>query len=249
MADLQRNLKDSEQRSTLWARRAGAAEARAPVQATSARSAQRPFPTNPSPPGADWEGLIGISAGTVGRPDDAVGSLRKRFGSVERQQGRSLARQQEEPAQAHEDGCAQLLLQEAWSAAPDGRFEMVQSIHSTRQDSMDQGMSLIRDATMPSGPQREFKDCDQVLSLKQRIAEYQKQNGLSALPRLHASEARSGELQACQDGLDSPLKERVAEYDELLEQHFSSSAFRTSPPSFAGRFESLDRLGIDANQL
>lgn len=68
---MQRKLKDSEQRSTLWARRAGAAEARVPVQATSARL---PRPQGLFTAGQDPALLSAGKAGLGGTTASPIGS-------------------------------------------------------------------------------------------------------------------------------------------------------------------------------
>ncbi len=222
MADLQRKLKDSEQRSTLWARRAGAAEARVPAQGTAAR---KPLPRGPSSisPALTQSDRVGL----MGRPVAAVGSFKSATGSCESQMSRLLTEQQQD----HEDGCALALLQEALSAAPDANLESDQAcMHSAGmqcpgvhlQPSM---MWMGTDAPMQAGPQTDLTQYDHVSSLKQRIAEYQMQyqtqNGLAVLQ--YPPPRGNGDALTCHDEDQSPLKQRMAEYNKILEQQLSLS--------------------------
>ncbi len=220
IADLQRKLKDSEQRSTLWARRAGAAEARVPAQGIAAR---KPLPRGPSSISPAL--TQSDRAGLMGRPGAAVGSFKTATGSCGDQMSRLLAEQQQD----HEDGCALALLQEALSAAPDVNVESDQSMHNARQDD---GMqcpgvylppSRMWMSTDAPGPQTELTQYGHVSSLKQRIAEYQTQyqtqNGLAVLQ--YPSPCGSGDALNCHDEDQSPLQQRMAEYNKILEQQFS----------------------------
>lgn len=244
VADLQRKLKDSEQRSTLWARRAGAAEARVPVQATSAKTAlpRGPYPKGPALAQTDRVNLMG-------RSDSAVGGSRGADGNVENSKGTLLAEQQD-----HEDGCALALLQAALSAAPDGNHESAHGIPAARQAGMQYtgqplqplGLSVSDDAYMQSG-QGQHPDVQtsvQPCSLKQRIAEYQLQNGLAAVPEQHASSPLAEEVLGWLSEEPSPLKQRIAEYREVLEQQLSSSTFTEFPGAFASRGGTLEGPGV-----
>ncbi len=164
----------------------------------------------------------------MGRPVAAVGRSKAATGSCENEMSRLLAEQQQD----HEDGCALALLQEALSAAPDANVESDQSMHSARQDDGMQCpgvhlqpsmMWMSTDAPMQAGPQTDLTQYDQVSSLKQRIAEYQMQyqtqNGLAVLQ--HPSPHDSGDALTCHDEDQSPLKQRMAEYNKILEQQLS----------------------------
>ena len=246
MADLQRKLKDSEQRSTLWARRAGAAEARVPVQSTSAKTAL-PRGLYPKGPALAQNDRVNL----MGRSDGAVGSSSGADGNVGNSKGRLLAEQQD-----HEDGCALALLQAALSAAPDGAYESAQGIPSARQAGMQYagqplqplGLSVSDDAYMQSGQgQGQHPDVQtsaQPCSLKQRIADYQLQNGLAAVPRQHASSPLAEEVLGWLSEEPSPLKQRIAEYREVLEQRLSSTTFIEPPGAFASRGGTLEGPGV-----
>ena len=243
MADLQRKLKDSEQRSTLWARRAGAAEARVPVQATPAKMPlpRGPYPKGPALAQTDRVNLTGRSDAAVGSPS---GADRNTGGS----KGRLLAEQQQE----HEDGCALALLQAALSAAPDGNHGGAHSIPSVRQAGVQctspplqpVGLSVSDDAHMQSGQHPDVQTSAQPCSLKQRIAEYQLQNGLAAVPAQHASSPHAEEVLGWLSEESLPLKQRIAEYRSVLEQQLSSSTPAESPGAFASRCGTLEGPGV-----
>lgn len=217
---------DSEQRSTLWARRAGAAEARVPAQGTAARKSLPRGLSSMSPALTQSD-----RAGLMGRPVAAVGSFKSATGSCDNQMSRLLS--QTEQQQDHEDGCALALLQEALSAAPDVKVECDQSMHSERQDNGMQCPSGVHlqpsmmwmgtDAPMQAGPQTDLTQYDHVSSLKQRIAEYQTQyqtqNGLAVLQ--YPSPHGRGDALTCHDEDQSPLKQRMAEYNKIVKQQLS----------------------------
>ncbi len=74
-----------------------------------------------------------------------------------------------------------------------------------------------------AGPQTDLTQYDHVSSLKQRIADYQTQyqtqNGLAVLQ--YPSPRGSGDALTCHDEDQSPLKQRMAEYNKILEQQLS----------------------------
>ena len=216
-----------------------------PVQATSAKTAlpRGPYPKGPALAQTDRVNLMG-------RSDGAVGSSSGADGNVGNSKGRLLAEQQQD----HEDGCALALLQAALSAAPDGNHESAHGIPSVRQASMQYtgqplqplGLSVSDDAYMQSG-QGQHSDVQtsvQPCSLKQRIAEYQLQNGLAAVPTQHASSPLAEEVMGWLSEESSPLKQRIAEYREVLEQQLSSSTFTESPGAFASRGGTLEGPGV-----
>ena len=164
----------------------------------------------------------------MGTPVAAVGSFKIATGSCENQMSRLLTEQQQD----HEDGCALALLQEALSAAPHPNVESDQSMHSARQDDGMQcaGVHLqpstvwmSTDAPMQPGPQTDLTQDNHVSCLKQRIAEYQTQyqtqNGLTVLQ--YPSPRGNGDALTCHDEDQSPLKQRMAEYNKILEQQLS----------------------------
>jgi hypothetical protein len=166
----------------------------------------------------------------MGRPVAAMGSFTMATGSCENQMSRLLAEQQQD----HEDGCALALLQEALSAAPDANVESDQSMHSARQDNGMQCLGvrlqpsriwMSTDAPMQAGPQTDLTQYDHVSSLKQRIADYQTQyqtqNGLAVMQ--YPSPCGNGDALTCPDEDQSPLKQRMAEYNKILEQQLSLS--------------------------
>ena len=237
VADLQRKLKDSEQRSTLWARRAGAAEARVPFQATSVTRpwSQGPYPNGPAPAQTDRADSTSILTGTSN-------------GNASTQQHTSSDEDQE-IAEEHEEGCALALLQEALSAAPESNIGAARSVCSTRSnDRMGQippcmqlsGIPLSSSVTLTSDVNTMLAQHDDISSLKQRIAGYQTQSGFAGLPRLYNAQCNSQDGSACDDGPESPLQQRIAEYNKISQQQSSHSTLRNFPSTFASRFDSLD---------
>lgn len=256
MADLQRKLKDSEQRSTLWARRAGAAEARVPVPAAPARL---PLPKGLFPAGCDLasnsaareglmgttEGSIGSQACAIGRPGTSVGSPAELKGDVgvkpeeglAAQQGRAAPGQQVVSEEEHEQGCALALLQEALSADP-GTAASVR-MHAGPTTPFDDGLTIGARHMQPHEPvlsahsqlQNTTSSLYQLSSLQQRIAEYEHQHGLAAFQGLKLdSVGHDGKLSS-PDGTVSPLKQRIAEYNA---QHVMYGSPRSHSPTFSG---------------
>lgn len=283
-ADLQRKLKDSEQRSTLWARRAGAAEARVPIQATSASlpcptglfaagqgpalssaakaglrgTTERLIGSQADPMGrslgsqADFLGtsepLIGSLPVTMGRPAAAIGKSSKSMdsagvGAEENPtllQGRAAPGQQgDDDEKDHEEACALALLQEALSAAP---AKAKARMAARRSTIVDDGMTI--DAThmqqddesvLSAAAQLECAKFSnrQLSSLQQRIADYEKQNGLAALQGLSFMQSLSAGNDGKPSSVDdpvSPLKQRIAEYSAqhiMCESPRSPSSPRT----------------------
>lgn len=293
VADLQRKLKDSEQRSTLWARRAGAAEARVPVQATCVR---QPLPKGLFPAGCDFTlppaakaGLgvpaggtaiggqadamgragsvlgswadpmgrpvtvIGNQADSMGRPGTAKGrpaeSIGDATGNTEEvpglQQGRGMTWQQAADEEEHEEGCALALLQEALSAAPG---QAAARLHTRPMTGFDDGITIGARHMQPdesilsaAGPPEDATlSTRQLSSLQQRIADYEKQNGLAALQGLNSihDAGCDGKLSSIDDAV-SPLKQRIAEYNA---QHIMCKSPRSpSSPRIDSRFGDSSR--------
>lgn len=254
VADLQRKLKDSEQRSTLWARRAGAAEARMPVPTAPARL---PLPTGLFPAGCDpasqsaawagWmgttEGLIGTQAYGIGRSGSAIGNPAELMGDggvrleegLAQMQGRAATGQQAVGQEDHEQGCALALLQEALSAAP-GTAAL--RMHTGPTTALDNGLTIGARHMQEQEPvlsatvhrQDATSSTCQLSSLQQRIADYEHQNGLNAFQGHSLGNATSfGKLNSL-DGTVSPLKQRIAEYDA---QHVTYGSPRSHSPTFS----------------
>jgi len=196
-----------------------------PAQGTTAR---KPLPRGPCSigPALTQSDRVGL----MSKPVAAVGSCKTATGSSENQMSRLLVEQQQD----HEDGCALALLQEALSAAPGANLESDQSMRSARQDDGMQCpgvhlqpsmMWMSTDAPMQPGPQTDLTQYDHMSSLKQRIADYQTQyqtqNGLAVLQ--YPLPRADGEALTCHDEDQSPLKQRMAEYNKILEQQLSLS--------------------------
>ena len=200
VADLQRKLKDSEQRATLWARRAGAAEARVPVQATSAKKplSQGRFPTSPAPVGS--ASFASASAGMQGRAVESSQGMRNGAKIVDSQESTC---QQEGACDHEEEGSASALLQEALSVAADlsSNTQDVHSMQSAAQyvcasqpltaaavnDGPVFGASKFMHQIAEGDTSQSHNPSNDHAALRQRIAEYRKQSGLPLLPRVVSS--------------------------------------------------------------
>ena len=274
VADLQRKLKDSEQRSTLWARRAGAAEARVPVQATSARLPlyQGLLPQGPGLGSASavktgllsiLEGPISRQAGLMGKPGNAIESAAEVMGGTyikaERgsahQRGMPEAGQQVADEEDHEEGCAMALLQEALSEAPGKATIQTHKRRATTYDdspACDGARHMQMDESgIPSVVQsyNSTSTAGQLSALQQRIAEYKKQHGLAALQGPAAAQLcddsnESDGVLNGSDKQDSPLKQRIAEYT-LNADHLVCRSGRAASPTFSSRLESSHRTKLD----
>ena len=279
VADLQRKLKDSEQRSTLWARRAGAAEARVPVQATCVR---QPLPKGLFSAGCDFTlppaakaglgvpaggtaiggqadamgragSVMGSQADSMGRPGTAKGRPAESMGDVTGnteevpglQQGRGMTWQQAADEEEHEEGCALALLQEALSAAPG---QAAARLHTRPMTGFDDGITISAGHMQPdesilsaaAPPEDATLTTRQLSSLQQRIADYEKQNGLAALQGLNSMHDAGcdGKLSSIDDAV-SPLKQRIAEYNA---QHIMCESPRSpSSPRIDSRFGGSSR--------
>ena len=268
MADLQRKLKDSEQRSTLWARRAGAAEARVPVQATSSRL---PLPKGAYPQvhgpgsapaaktGSNPEGLVGSQVGLMGKPGNAIGSPTEVMGSAyikagrapAQQQGMPVAGQQGSDEEDHEEGCAMALLQEALSEAP---VEAAINMHKRRATTYDDGGTrdgarhLKMDEPVLMQSVNLAASAGQLSALQQRIAEYEKQHGLATLQKpvpvqLH-DDSDDGLLNGSDDQ-EFPLKQRIAEYNLNADHLVYKGLGRASSPTFSSQLDSNYRTKLN----
>ena len=204
VADLQRKLKDSEQRATLWARRAGAAEARVPVQTTSAKQpfSQGRLSTSPALVGSASvaNALTGMQGKAV---DSSQGTGAKMMDLDHPNHHHGVSCQQEGSYDHAEEGSASALLQEALSVAADLSADSkdVHSMQSTAQHvcaSQPTTSAALVDAPMfdasKSMQQVTGRDTSQSfningdhVALRQRIAEYRKQSGLPLLPRVVSS--------------------------------------------------------------
>ena len=255
MADLQRKLKDSEQRSTLWARRAGAAEARVPVPAAPAKL---PLPIGLFPAGCDLasksaaragsmdttEGSIGSQARAIGRPGTSVGSPAELIGDacvkpgegLAPQQSRAVPGQQVVGKEEHEQGCALALLQEALSTDP-GTAAV--RMHTGPTTTLDDGLTIGARHMQPHEPvlsanvqlpDTSFSSC-QLSSLQQRIAEYEHQHGLAAFQGLELDNVGHDGKLSSHDGTVSPLKQRIAEYNA---QHVTYGSPLSLSQTFSG---------------
>lgn len=172
---------------------------------------------------------IGSQAGLMGRPEAAIGKPAGPMGnagvSMERgpilQQGRAAPGQQGHDEEDHEEGCALALLQEALSAAPG---ETKARMRARRSTTFDDGMPIAarhmqtEESALPPAGQLDFArySSRQLSSLQQRIADYEKQNGLAALQGLGSvellSDGTDGQFSSTDDAV-SPLKQRIAEYN------------------------------------
>lgn len=269
MADLQRKLKDSEQRSTLWARRAGAAEARVPVQATTSRL---PLPKGAYPqvhgprsaPAAKTglrsnpEGLVGSQVGLMGKPGNAIGSPTEVMGSAYIKAGRAPAQQQGMPVagqqgcdeEDHEEGCAVALLQDALSEAPvEAAINMHKRRATTYDDSgtRDGARHLETDEPVLMQSVNLASSAGQLSGLQQRIAEYEKQHGLATVQKpvpVQLHDIDDGLLNGSDDQ-ESPLKQRIAEYILNADHLVCKGLGRASSPTFSSQLDSTYRTKLN----
>ena len=240
-----------------------------PVQATSARAPLRTglFAAGQDPAvtsvakagfGGTTEGLIGSQADPMGiilsRP---MGSQAEPIGDagVSTEEGPTLQQARAAPGQQanddeeedHEEGCALALLQEALAAAP-GKAKARMS--ARRSKSFDDGITIgarhmqTDESVLSAAAQLEFamSSTRQLSSLQQRIADYEKQNGLAALQGLSSMQSLNagnvGENSTVDDAV-SPLKRRIAEYNT---QHIMcESPTSASSPRIDSRFGNSSR--------
>ena len=200
------------------------------------------------------EGLIGSQADPMSRP---MGSQTDPIGNagVSTEEGPTLQQARAAPGQQadddeedHEEGCALALLQEALSAAPGkGQARMSARRSTIFDDGMTTGAGHMQtnESVLSAAAQLEFamSSTRQLSSLQQRIAEYEKQNGLAALQGLSSTPSLSGgnngEPSSVGDTV-SPLKQRIAEYNV---QHIMCESPRSpSSPRIDSRFGNCSRI-------
>ena len=199
------------------------------------------------------ETLIGSLPAAMGRPAAAIGKPAELMGnggvSTEEgprlQQGRAAPGQQADDDEEadHEDGCALALLQEALSAAPSkAKARMSAGQSTTFDDGMTIGARHMQTdgSVLSAAEQLEFamSSTRQRSSLQQRIADYEKQNGLAAWQGLSSmqplSAGNDGKPSSVDDAV-SPLKQRIAEYNA---QHITCESPRSPSSSrIDSRFE------------
>ena len=276
VSDLQRKLTDAEQRSTVWARRAGAAEARLPIHAISANTrlklpeqrvglygtaslsptaaaglhatASGLYDAAPglhaAAPGA--EGLHGPASGlhqTASVSPSAAAAEINRSGSVgyaisSGQGGLShaLSGMDTDPVQGaetrlqqeHEDGCALAMLQEAFSVpfdAPEG-FASQQSWTHAEMMGHQASIRGVHDSTYTAAQTAKADVLtgleDSPNSLQGRIAAMHDQNAKIGRPSLQLKVFNDQVTGVASSAPDSPLKQRIAEYNSMILQQCSS---------------------------
>ena len=169
---------------------------------------------------------MGSSAAATGKHAESMGSPGSHTEeNPTLQQGRAAPGQQaDDDEQDHEEGCALALLREAWSARRSTTFD--DGIIGARHMQMD-------DSVLSAAAQLEFATSNdrQLSSLQQRIADYEKQNGLAAVQGISSVQSLSAGNDgkpSSVDGAVSPLKQRIAEYNA---QHIMCESPRSpSPP-------------------
>lgn len=290
ISDLQRKLTDAEQRCTVWARRAGAAEARLPIHAIAANTRlklpEKRFglygTTSLSPtaastlhatasglasglddtvPGqygdahaahgghADAAGVVGAAPGQHEQPPAQAST--RRSGSIEhavssRQGGFSHAlpgtdrfsglKATSELQQEHEAGCALAMLQEALSRTPDvpgGGVERQQSFGQRRAHSLGASTSLSADSVTASLAQAARSG----IILSSNDTSSPQSNCIAAVCDKRPTAARGlFQLSIVDDPAmrasapDSPLKQRIAEYNSMILQQCISPRLSAMSP-------------------
>ena len=282
VSDLQRKLTDAEQRCTVWARRAGAAEARLPIHAIAANARlklpEKRFglygttslsPTAASALHATVSGLASELDGTApgqygtahaahGGRADAPGLFGAAVGGHEPAPAHASVRRSDsiehaaslkegsashailglngtsELQQEHEDGCALAMLQEALSRTPDmpGGLEPQQSIDQRRAHCLGAATLAAADDTKASVAQtaRSVAISGSTDSSPQSgcIAAVRDKKATAARGLFPLSIVDDPAMRA--SAPDSPLKQRIAEYNSMILQQCSSPRLSAMSP-------------------
>ena len=244
-ADMQRKLTDAEQRCTLWARRAGAAEARLPLHAIAANTRLKlpeqrvglygttSWDPNSTPSSVSKSQNLSHALSSISKSHNLSHAL----SGIDTPQGVShvLPGTMEQTAddggklqQEHEDGCALAMLQEALScpsgtevSGADGQWvakhaKSQSEAVGNRLDGTAAAQAVRMDASLNED------DSLSPASLKERMAELQVQSKLALRPLSRVTVCDNDLYRVIGTAPDSPLKQRIAEYNSMIQQQLSS---------------------------